>query len=119
MRRPSRSGLSLVFVLCANISLIAQNLEAIGKEKPFSFAGGFSFNQIFYSSSGIASRRDPYSYFASGNVSLSLYGWSVPLSFSISNQNTAFSQPFNQYALHPTWKWISAQAGYTSMSISP
>jgi hypothetical protein len=119
MRRPSRSGLSLVFALCVNIPLIAQNLESIGKEKPFAFSGGLSFNQIFYASSGIASRRDPYSYFASGSVNLSLYGWSVPLSFNVSDQNTSFSQPFNQYALHPSWKWITAHAGYTSMSFSP
>jgi hypothetical protein len=119
MRRPSRPGLSLVVALCANIPLAAQNLESIGKEKPFSFAGGLSFNQIFYSSSGIASRRAPYSYFASGNLNLSLYGWSIPLSFTRSNQQTSFSQPFNQYSLHPTWKWITAHAGYTSMSFSP
>ncbi len=119
MRRPSRSGLSLVFVLCANILLTAQNFESIGKEKPISLAGGLSFNQIFYSASGLSSRRDPYSYFASGNVNFSLYGWTIPLSFSISNQNTSFSQPFNQYSLHPTYKSITAHAGYTSLSFSP
>ncbi|MEX2232452.1 MAG: hypothetical protein WD824_09845 [Cyclobacteriaceae bacterium] len=119
MRRPSRSGLSLVFALSAIIPLAAQNLESIGKEKPFSFAGGVSFNQIFYSSSGIASGRDPYSYYASANLNLSLYGWTVPLTFSLSNQNTSFSQPFNQYSVHPTYKWITAHVGYTSMSFSP
>jgi hypothetical protein len=119
MRRPSRSGLSLVFMLCANIPLTAQNLESIGKEKPFSLTGGLSFNQVFYAASGIESRRDPYNYFASGNVNFSVYGWSIPLSFSISNQNTSFSQPFNQYSLHPTYKWITAYAGYTSVSFSP
>ncbi|MGC1240754.1 MAG: hypothetical protein WA874_04155 [Chryseosolibacter sp.] len=119
MRRPSRKGLSWAFVLCANIPLIAQDLQSIGREKPFSFAGGLSISQVFYASRGIPSRRDPYNYFASGNVNLSLYGWAVPLNFSVSNKRTSFSQPFNQYALHPTWKWIAAHAGYTSMSFSP
>lgn len=119
MRRPSRKGLSLAFVLCANIPLMAQNLQSIGREKPFSLAGGVSFNQIFYASDGVTSRRDPYSYYATGTLNLALYGWSVPLSFSVSNTNTTFTQPFNQYALHPTWKWITAHAGYTSMSFSP
>ncbi|MEX1238495.1 MAG: hypothetical protein WEB30_02225 [Cyclobacteriaceae bacterium] len=119
MRRPSRKGLSLAFVLCANIPLAAQDLHSIGREKPLSFAGGISVNQIFYASSGIASRRDPYSYFASGNFNLALYGWSVPLSFNFSNQSATFSQPFNQYSLHPAWKWITAHVGYTSMSFSP
>lgn len=119
MRRPSRSGLSLVFVLCASIPLTAQNLESIGKEKPFSFAGGLSFNQIFYSAHGIESRRSPYNHFASGNINLSLYGWTIPLSFTLSNQHTSFSQPFNQYSVHPTYKWITVHAGYTAMSFSP
>ncbi|MEO5599708.1 MAG: hypothetical protein ABIR06_02150, partial [Cyclobacteriaceae bacterium] len=119
MRRPSRSGLSLVFALCANIPLAGQNLESIGKEKPISLTGGISLNQIFYSASGIESRRDPYSYFTSGNVNLSVYGWAVPFSFNISNQNNSFSQPFNQYSLHPTYKSVTTHLGYTSMSFSP
>ena len=118
MRRPSRTGLSWLFVACTNIAVVAQDLESIGKEKPLSVSGGLSFNQIFYAASGIDARRDAYSYFASGNVNLSLYGWTIPLSFSVSNHRYSFSQPFNQYAVHPSWKWITAHAGYTSMSFS-
>lgn len=118
MRRPSRTGLSLAFALCASIPSTAQDLHAIGSEKPFSIAASLSFNQIFYASRGISARRDPYTYFASGSANLSLYGWTVPLTFSVSNGNTTFSQPFNQYSLHPAWKWITAHAGYTSMSFS-
>lgn len=119
MRRPSRAGLSLVLALCAGMPLAAQNLASLGKEKPFSFTGGVSLHQIFYASSGIASRRDPYRYVASGSLNLSLYGWSVPLRFTFANRQATFSQPFNQYALHPTWKWVTAHAGYTSLSFSP
>jgi hypothetical protein len=97
----------------------AQNLESIGKKDPLKITGGISLSQIFYTSKGIESRRDPYSYFASGNVNFSLYGWNVPLSFSLSNRNVAFQQPFNQYSLHPTYKWVTAHIGYTSMSFSP
>ena len=119
MRRPSRKGLSWAFVFCANASLIAQDLQSIGKENPFALAGGLALNQVFHVADGGPARRDPYRYFASGNVNLSLYGWSVPLSFHLANKKTSFSQPFNHYALHPTWKWITAHAGYTSMSFSP
>lgn len=119
MRRPSRKGLLMAFVLCANVSLTAQDLHSIGKENPFSVAGGLSVNQVFYVSDGIPARREPYRYFASGNLNLSLYGWSVPLTFHLADKKTSFSQPFNQYAIHPTWKWITAHAGYTSMSFSP
>lgn len=109
-----------VVVLTATVSKThAQNIESIGKEKPLSISGGVSLSQIFYGVSGIESRRDPYTYFASGNVNFSLYGWSVPVSFSISNQNTSFQQPFNQYSLHPTYKFVTAHIGYASMSYSP
>jgi hypothetical protein len=100
-------------------ALAAQNLESIGKDKPVAVSGGVSLNQIFYTASGIDERRDPYSLYASGNVNFTLYGWSVPLSFSYSNQNTSFQQPFNQYSLHPTYKWITGHLGYNSMSFSP
>jgi hypothetical protein len=97
----------------------SQNLESVGKERPFSLTGGVSANQIFYAASGIDDRRDPYSYFLAGNLNLSLYGWSVPVSFSYSNQNVSFQQPFNQYSVHPTYKWITGHFGYNSMSFSP
>ncbi len=99
--------------------VIGQNLDAIGKEKAFSVSGGLSINQIVYAASGIESRRNPYSYYASGNIAFSLYGWSVPLSFALSNQSVSYQQPFNQYGIHPTYKWITAHIGYSSMSFSP
>jgi hypothetical protein len=105
--------------VCATSSGFAQDLESIGETKPISISGGVSLNQIFYHANGLESRRDPYTYYASGNVNFSLYGWSVPISFSYSNQNFSYQQPFNQYGLHPTYKWITGHFGYTSMSFSP
>lgn len=69
--------------------------------------------------SGIDNRRDPYTYFLSGNLGLDLYDLSIPVSFSFSNQKFAFQQPFNQYGLHPTYKWATAHLGWASMSFSP
>ncbi|HEY9047409.1 MAG TPA: hypothetical protein VIN08_15995 [Ohtaekwangia sp.] len=118
MRIFYRCGILILLFFFA-LGACAQNLESIGKEKPVTITGGLSLNQIFYTASGIQSRRDPYTYYASGNINFSLYGWSVPLSFSVSNQNTSFQQPFNQYSIHPTYKWVTAHIGYTSMSYSP
>lgn len=93
-------------------------MESFGEEKPLTITGGVSLNQIAYTVDGIESRRDPYSYYASGNINFSLYGWSVPLSFTYSNQQSSFQQPFNQYGLHPTYKWITGHFGYSSMNFS-
>lgn len=119
MRRPSRTNLSWVLVIFLPIPTTAQDLAAIGREKPFSLSGGLSFNQVWYASRGGTARRDPYSFHASGNANIALYGWHIPLTFTASNHSTAFRQPFNQYALHPRWKWITVHAGHTSMSFSP
>jgi hypothetical protein len=97
----------------------AQDLEMIGKKNPFEVSGGLSFNQVFYTAFGDNSRRDLYSYVATGNLNLALYGWNIPLVFSISNQGESFQQPFNQYSLHPTYKSINAHGGYVSASYSP
>ena len=111
--------LPILVTLCFQTMAFSQNLETIGKEKPIKISGGVSLSQIGYAASGISSRRDPYSYFATGNLNVSLYGWNVPLSFSYSNQGVSFLQPFNQFSMHPTYKWITLHAGFTSMNFSP
>jgi len=107
---------SLLFVSTA---IQAQQLDAIGNRKPLTITGGVSLNQIVYAVDGIESRRDPYSLFTSGNINFDLYGWNVPLSFAYSNQQASFQQPFNQYSIHPTYKWVTGHIGFTSMNFSP
>ena len=97
----------------------AQNLESIGKADPVKVSGGVSVNNIFYAASRNAQARDPFMYVAAANVNIDLYGWSVPLSFTYSNHRGEFRQPFNQYGLSPTYKWITLHGGYRSMSFSP
>jgi hypothetical protein len=111
--------LTILLLLIANLSIHAQNLDLIGKEKPFRVNGGISLNQIGYYSNDSISRREPYSYFLSGNVNFSIYGWSIPFTFSYSNQKVTYTQPFNQYSMHPTYKWVKLHIGYTSMTFSP
>ncbi len=95
----------------------AQDLGAIGEARPITISGSFSGSNVLYGSSG-ASRRDPFSYFLSGSLNVSVYGLSVPLSVNYSNQQTTFHQPFNQYGLSPTYKWATAHLGWRSMNFS-
>src|SRR5690606_37630766 len=99
MRRPSRVGLSVAFVAMACAALPAQNLDAIGREKPVAVSGGLSLSQIFHTSSGGHAGRAPYSFYGTGSVNVALYGWNIPLAFTVSNHQPAFSQPFNRYAV--------------------
>lgn len=117
--RLSLIRIAFIFVLVVLIeNALGQNLETIGKGKAFTVSGGINASSVFYDASGVAARRDPFNYFLSGNLNIGLYGWSVPLSFSYSNQQSQFQQPFNQYGLSPTYKWITAHAGYRGMTFS-
>ena len=111
-------GLGVLLSLCTRLLGYAQDLGAIGEAKPISLSGSFSSSTIFYSSFGAKSRRDPFSYFLSGSLNVSIYGWSIPLSVNYSNQQTTFHQPFNQYGLSPTYKWATAHLGWRSMNFS-
>jgi len=39
---------------------------------------------------------------------------SYSFSYIFSNQQSSFQQPFNQYGLHPTYKWITGHIGYAA-----
>lgn len=112
------SSLVLLFLFSIPHFLQAQNLDQIGSGKALRISGGVSSSQIFYGIRGMESRRDPFTFFASGNLNFDLYGLSIPLSFSYSNQNTSFQQPFNQYGISPRYKALTLHAGYRSMSFS-
>src|SRR5690606_20394327 len=94
-----RIVLAAVMVMAATLPVFAQNLENIGKGKPFGMSGGINANSIFYDAHGIEERRDPFTYFFAEYRILSLYDCSVPLSFSYSNHQTSLRQAFMQYGL--------------------
>jgi hypothetical protein len=103
---------------CICLDAFTQNLELIGKPDAIKVSGGFNATAIGYTASGINARRDPLNYFLSGNVTADVYGISIPVSFSYSNQQVSFRQPFNQFSIAPTYKWAKVYAGYHSLTYS-
>jgi hypothetical protein len=111
---------ALVFFLSVPAGTIhAQNLETISAQKPFSVSGAIDIRGIFYSAQGIQPRRESFSYLLSGSPVFNFYGISVPVSFSISEQQRSFRQPFNQFGMSPTYKWITVHGGYRNLEFSP
>ncbi len=102
-----------------HVPAAGQNLNELGKENALQLGGGVSLTQMAYWAQGIDQRRDPYSYFLTGNITPTLYGVALPFSFAVSNQSRSFQQPFNQFSLHPSYKWATAHLGYTTMTFSP
>jgi hypothetical protein len=115
IRKPTLLLLAFFFACLSH----AQELSNIGKSPLLATNGGIALNQIFFNSNDSLARRDPYTYTFTANLNLSLYGWSVPVSAMYSNQKWSYSQPFNQFSLHPSYKWIKLHIGHSSMNFSP
>jgi hypothetical protein len=111
--------LLLVLVYCGQYRLHAQDLENISRQKPVTLSGNIQAQGIFYNATGIPDRRAPFTYYFSGNPTISLYGLDVPLSFSFSQSDKSFRQPFNQFGISPTYKWVTVHVGYRDISFSP
>ncbi|MBE8720878.1 hypothetical protein [Sphingobacterium pedocola] len=111
----------LLFILLFNLvqTGFAQDLTTLREQKPFQFQGSLELRGMFYNASGIQNRMQPFTYLLSGSPTATFYGWTVPMSFAVSRENKSFQQPFNQYGMSPTYKWITLHVGHRSVNFSP
>jgi hypothetical protein len=98
---------------------LSQDVEMMATSKPLSISGTVDIRGIAYSVKGIDPRRSPYLFLLSGSPVISVYGISIPLYFSFSEQEKSFRQPFNQFGLSPSYKWITLHGGYRNLNFSP
>jgi len=124
---------NLFLILYFGIILItnsySQNIESIIKTKSFKFSGFISTNQVLNfqpvllnandTSESAQKRKDPYTAFYTGGVNFEYRGINIPFTFVYSKQRTNFAHPFNQYALHPEYKWIKLHIGSFGLQFSP
>jgi len=110
---------SLMLLLLGIISLKGQDLSNLKDQAPFRLSGSLDIRAIGYSANGIKPRRSPFTYVLSGSPVLQIYGLQIPVSFSYSEQERSFQQPFNQFGLSPTYKWIKLHGGFRNVSFSP
>jgi hypothetical protein len=94
------------------------------KKKPFKFTGDVSANQVLYGAWGdLDNRRQPYTYYLSGNLNVAFYGWNFPFSYSLSDQKSEYTTPplqnFDRFGVAPYYKWIKLYAGYANIIFSP
>ena len=111
--------LIVILPVFINVALQAQNLEGINKQKPVTLSGGITARAIFYDANGITNRRQPFSYIYTGSPTISIFNsFTIPLSFTYSEQDRSFRQPFNQVGMSPYYKWITIHAGYRNINYS-
>ena len=101
-------------------TLQAQDLSNLKNVKPLTLNGSIGLNSSFYDvSGGIPNRQAPFAYGINANATITLYGISMPFSFTWYNNNKAgFTQPFNQFGISPTYKWLTVHLGYRNVSFS-
>ncbi len=111
--------ISTVCLILLSVAVHAQQLDKIGIKQGVKVKGGISLANNFYGVSGISNRLSPYTYMLTGNLNINLYGIAVPLSFSYSNQNFSYRQPFNIIGASPSYKKYKAHIGYRNLTFSP
>ncbi len=105
-------------LLSVSSELQGQDIEGLGLKKGVKVNGSINLNTLGYYAHGVEQRRDPFNWFATGSLNFNLFGYSAPFSFSYSNANKNFSQPFNQFSFAPQYKWIKTYIGYNAMTFS-
>jgi len=109
----------LTFILLnAWSEMQAQDLENIGKQKPLKVNGSMALFSDFYTVRGIAPRSVPFNWRLTGSPTVHAFGMTFPFYFNIGTQNRSFAQPFNQFGVSPRYKWVTAHAGWRSLSYS-
>lgn len=111
--------LTLLVTLFPFFGIHAQDLGNIKKEKPFTAHGNFTAALTSYSSKGFNSTMKPFGYMVSGAVNASIYGVQLPFNFFFSDQAQGIQQPFTQFGVAPSWKWIKGYVGYSNMYFCP
>ena len=96
----------------------AQSQDIGSLKDTFKVSGSVGLRGIAYRAGGIDNRRTPFSYVLNGNLTLSKGAFSIPLSFTYSEQDRSVSQPFNQFGIAPSYKWLKIYAGYNNVSWS-
>jgi hypothetical protein len=111
--------LILILLYIISNTLQSQNLEGLSSQKPVLLSGGLTARTIFYDANGIPNRRQPFSYIFTGSPTISIFNsFTIPISFTYSEQDRSFRQPFNQFGMSPYYKWITIHAGYRNINYS-
>ncbi|GAA5042358.1 hypothetical protein GCM10011506_44240 [Marivirga lumbricoides] len=100
-----------------------ENLTEKAKEKVkegFKISGFLSANAVGYHVSGIPNRREPFYWIFSGNLNISFLEWSIPITATVSQQESDFDAqlPFNQFGVSPRYKSVTLHLGYRSLNFS-
>ena len=106
-------ALIIIFSLCINSICFGQGKKL---NKDIRLSGSVSFNTILNSMDSIEARRPGFSFAITGNPTLHLKGFKIPLRFIFSNFQQNFRQPFNQFGISPNLGKMKLYLGHNRLS---
>lgn len=118
MKKPLYSVVWLVLILGGNPEIVQGEVIAGDTTTAFQFSGNLYTGTYFYGANGIEPHRSPFSAYIGGDFNLTYKSISLPFSFIFSEQERSFQQPFNQFGISPSYKWITLHAGYRNINWS-
>lgn len=92
--------------------------DSISKPKQFGFFGSIGLGTQFYANLEGNARNRPGTWMISGSPVVRLFGYDAPLSFTLSEQDRSFQQPFNLMGFSPRYKWATLHLGFRSLHFS-
>jgi hypothetical protein len=106
-----------------DIENIGKNVKSqLKQKKKIKISGGINANALLYAGNAGA-KREPFNYFLTGNVSVSMFNINIPLSFNYTNSGFSYRYSLprlpNRLSIHPKYKWATAHIGNVGMSFSP
>ncbi len=113
-----RGYIFLFLLIACNSILRAQDLSAITGENKFDIRGQLGASLVFYNVEGREANRPAFSWMVVGNPVITVYGITFPFSFTVSEQERSFQQPFNRFGVSPSYKWAKLHLGYRNVSFS-
>jgi hypothetical protein len=93
-----------------------QDLEKISGQKAFDISGSFGIRCMTFHSKGRESYRKPFSWYINGDPVVSIYGITLPFSFTLSEQERSYRQPLNMFGVSPYYKWLTLHLGYRNLT---
>jgi len=97
----------------------AQNLDKIGSQPAAGFHGTLGAGVDFYNSNESYPTRPPLAWNVYGSFTPTVYGVSLPLSFVVTQYTKSYTNPFTQFGISPSYKWLKLHLGYRSIAFSP
>ncbi|MFM2048842.1 MAG: hypothetical protein RI955_1390 [Bacteroidota bacterium] len=113
-----KKSILFIVLFIPSIFVFAQDIQQMTKAKPIELHGNLLLQGQLYSINGAPARQPWNAYLISGTPTLSIYGFQLPFTFTFSNTQRDFRQPFNQIGVSPQYKWLTLHAGYRNVSFS-